>query len=180
MSNSPFRRMIRTSGPDFWRLWYVGLIVATVRWIETVAVGVVVYQRTTAEWKVRMEGGEEIVRTTPPNGHYEAVVKETITNGTPAYAGVFRMGDDTATEYDRVLQVATRLVAYQNSQAASQRMADDHDRPFDRGHCLDHRPGVAVKVSPPGPRTASRRQWHGDRTPRAKESRAPAGLPNAP
>jgi hypothetical protein len=22
--------------PDFWRLWYVGLIIATVRWLETV------------------------------------------------------------------------------------------------------------------------------------------------
>ena len=46
MSNSPFRRMIKASAPDFWRLWYVGLIVATVRWLETIAVGVVVYQRT--------------------------------------------------------------------------------------------------------------------------------------
>ena len=46
MSNSPFRRMIEASPPDFWRLWYVGLIVATVRWLETIAVGVVVYQRT--------------------------------------------------------------------------------------------------------------------------------------
>ena len=44
MSNSPFRRMI--GAPDFWRLWYVGLIVSTVRWLETIAVGVVVYQRT--------------------------------------------------------------------------------------------------------------------------------------
>ena len=32
--------------PDFWRLWYVGLIVSIVRWLETVVVGVVVYQQT--------------------------------------------------------------------------------------------------------------------------------------
>src|ERR1700748_1473619 len=40
--------------PDFWRLWYVGLIVATVRWVETVAVGVVVYQRTDSAFLVSM------------------------------------------------------------------------------------------------------------------------------
>jgi hypothetical protein len=112
---------------------------------------VVIYQRTTAEWKVRMEGGEEIVRTTPPNGHYEAVVKETITNGTPAYAGVFRMGDDTATEYDRVLQVATRLVAYQNSQAASQRMADDHDANVNT-HVYRHLDAVGLRIPGRNPR----------------------------
>ena len=31
---------------DFWRLWLVGTVVSTVRWLETVAVGVVVYQQT--------------------------------------------------------------------------------------------------------------------------------------
>jgi MFS family permease len=31
---------------DFWRLWFVGLVVFTVRWVETVAVGVFVYQHT--------------------------------------------------------------------------------------------------------------------------------------
>ena len=54
MSNSPFRRMIAASAPDFWRLWYVGLIVATVRWLETIAVGVVVYQRTDSAFLVSM------------------------------------------------------------------------------------------------------------------------------
>ena len=54
MTNSPFRRMIRASAPDFWRLWYVGLIVFTVRWLETVAVGVVVYQRTNSAFLVSM------------------------------------------------------------------------------------------------------------------------------
>src|ERR1700747_3382595 len=46
--------MIKFGGPDFWRLWYVGLIVATVRWLETVAVGVVVYQRTGSAFIVAM------------------------------------------------------------------------------------------------------------------------------
>ena len=52
--DSPFRRMIRASVPDFWRLWSVGLVVFTVRWLETVAVGVVVYQRTGSAFLVAM------------------------------------------------------------------------------------------------------------------------------
>jgi MFS family permease len=52
VSNLPFRRTI--GAPDFWRLWYVGLIVATVRWLETIAVGVVVYQRTDSAFLVSM------------------------------------------------------------------------------------------------------------------------------
>jgi MFS family permease len=52
VGNSPFRRMI--DAPDFWRLWFVGLIVATVRWVETVAVGIVVYQRTDSAFLVSM------------------------------------------------------------------------------------------------------------------------------
>ena len=52
MSNLPLRRMI--DAPDFWRLWYVGLIISTVRWVETVAVGVVVYQRTDLAFLVSM------------------------------------------------------------------------------------------------------------------------------
>lgn len=54
MIDSPFRRMIRESPPDFWRLWFVGLVVFTVRWLETVAVGVVVYQRTGSAFLVAM------------------------------------------------------------------------------------------------------------------------------
>ncbi len=54
VSDSPFRQMIRVSTPDFWRLWYVGLIVFTVRWLETVAVGVVVYQKTNSAFLVAM------------------------------------------------------------------------------------------------------------------------------
>ena len=46
--------MIAISAPDFWRLWYVGLIVSTVRWLETVVVGIVVYQRTDSAFLVSM------------------------------------------------------------------------------------------------------------------------------
>jgi MFS family permease len=50
VSSFPLRRMI--DAPDFWRLWYVGLIISTVRWVETVAVGIVVYQRTDSAFLV--------------------------------------------------------------------------------------------------------------------------------
>lgn len=52
MRKSPFRRII--DAPDFWRLWWIGLIIATVRWVETVAVGIVVYQRTESAFLVAM------------------------------------------------------------------------------------------------------------------------------
>ena len=42
----PFRHMLCTIPADFWRLWYVGMIASTVRWVETVVVGVVVYEKT--------------------------------------------------------------------------------------------------------------------------------------
>ena len=52
VTDSPFRRMIHASAPDFWRLWFVGLIISVVRWLETIAVGVVVYQRTESAFAV--------------------------------------------------------------------------------------------------------------------------------
>jgi len=54
VSSAPFRRIIEATAPDFWRLWYVGLIVSTVRWLETIVVGVVVYQRTDSAFLVSM------------------------------------------------------------------------------------------------------------------------------
>jgi MFS family permease len=38
--------MLRALPGDFWRLWFVGAVLTTVRWLETVAVGIVVYQQT--------------------------------------------------------------------------------------------------------------------------------------
>ncbi len=40
----PMQQLLLAGCPDFWRLWSVGLVVFTVRWLETVAVGVFVYQ----------------------------------------------------------------------------------------------------------------------------------------
>ena len=44
--------MSRPPSPDFWRLWYAGLVISTVRWLETVVVGIVVYQQTNSAFVV--------------------------------------------------------------------------------------------------------------------------------
>jgi MFS family permease len=51
---SPFRRLMLSGRTDFWRLWFVGLVVFVVRWLETVAVAIVVYQRTDSPFQVAM------------------------------------------------------------------------------------------------------------------------------
>lgn len=44
--DTSFRQMLRAIPMDYWRLWYVGMTVTTVRWLETVAMGIVVYAQT--------------------------------------------------------------------------------------------------------------------------------------
>ena len=41
-----FRHVLSTMPMDYWRLWYVGMVASTVRWLETVVMGIVVYQQT--------------------------------------------------------------------------------------------------------------------------------------
>lgn len=48
------RRLFQADRADFWRLWSVGLVVFLVRWMETIAVGVIVYQRTNSAFLVAM------------------------------------------------------------------------------------------------------------------------------
>ena len=48
------QRLLLAGCPDFWRLWSVGLVVFTVRWLETVAVGVFVYQHSRSAFLVAM------------------------------------------------------------------------------------------------------------------------------
>jgi MFS family permease len=48
------QRLLLAGCPDFWRLWSVGLVVFTVRWLETVAVGVFVYQDSGSAFLVAM------------------------------------------------------------------------------------------------------------------------------
>jgi MFS family permease len=42
------------AAPDFWRLCFVGLVVFVVRWLETIAIAVFVYQRTGSPFSVAM------------------------------------------------------------------------------------------------------------------------------
>ncbi len=51
---SPLRRLLRPEFADFWHLWSVGLVVFSVRGLETVAIGVFVYQRTNSAFLVAM------------------------------------------------------------------------------------------------------------------------------
>ena len=53
-ADSPFRSVLQAMPADFWRLWFVGMIASTVRWLETVVVGVVVYQQTGSAFVVAM------------------------------------------------------------------------------------------------------------------------------
>ncbi len=53
-TDGSFGHVLRTSPMDFWRLWYVGMLVSTVRWLETVAMGIVVYQQTGSALVVAM------------------------------------------------------------------------------------------------------------------------------
>lgn len=46
--------MLRALPGDFWRLWFVGMVISTVRWLETVAVGIVVYEQTGSPFVVAM------------------------------------------------------------------------------------------------------------------------------
>ncbi|MGE0417956.1 MAG: MFS transporter [Acetobacteraceae bacterium] len=53
-SRPPIRSLMAAGYADFWRLWTVGLVVFVVRWLETVAVAVVVYERTDSAFLVAM------------------------------------------------------------------------------------------------------------------------------
>ena len=126
-------------------------IVPDPRHIVQDAPWIVIYQRTTAAWETSMVDKKLVTKTDEPNGHYEAVVKQTIVDGETQYQGVFRMDDDTANEYDQVLRVAKNLVAYINQQAASQQMADDFDR---KSNIKEYRllDSVGVRIAGKNPR----------------------------
>src|SRR5262249_16002976 len=53
-TTAPARPAWLIDSADFWRLWCVGLLVFTVRWVETVAIGVFVYQHTGSAFLVAM------------------------------------------------------------------------------------------------------------------------------
>src|SRR5208283_1709473 len=51
---TPARMSLLFANRDFWRLWYAGLIVFVVRWLETLAVAVFVYRATNSPFLVAM------------------------------------------------------------------------------------------------------------------------------
>lgn len=54
LPESRFRSLLLAGRVDFWRLWSVGLVVFTVRWLETIAIAVFVYERTHSPFLVAM------------------------------------------------------------------------------------------------------------------------------
>jgi MFS family permease len=54
VAKRPMQQSLMAGFPDFWRLWSVGLVVFTVRWLETVAVGVFVYQSSHSAFLVAL------------------------------------------------------------------------------------------------------------------------------
>jgi MFS family permease len=53
-TDSRFQALMQAGNGDFRRLWFVGMMVFVVRWLETVAVGVVVYEKTNSALLVAM------------------------------------------------------------------------------------------------------------------------------
>lgn len=53
-ADSSVRTLFDARYTDYWRLWTVGFVVFVVRWLETVAIGVFVYQRTDSAFLVAM------------------------------------------------------------------------------------------------------------------------------
>jgi MFS family permease len=88
---SPFRRLLLSGRDDFWRLWFVGLVVFVVRWLETIAVGIVVYQRTGEAFLVAMV---TMLRVLPMGlfGAFLGALAERIQRRTALIAVIILMG----------------------------------------------------------------------------------------
>jgi MFS family permease len=93
---SPFRRLLLSGRDDFWRLWFVGLVVFVVRWLETIAVGIVVYQRTGSAFQVAMM---TMLRLLPMGlfGAFLGALAERIERRTALIAVIILMGSTSFT-----------------------------------------------------------------------------------
>ncbi len=54
VAEAPLRGLFAARYANYWRLWSVGLVVFIVRWLETIAVAVFVYERTDSAFLVAM------------------------------------------------------------------------------------------------------------------------------
>src|SRR5580692_4953484 len=78
---------------DFWRLWYAGLIVFVVRWLETLAVAVFVYRATGSPFLVAMMTMLRLL----PMGLFGVVLGAmALMGGTSASLAVLAYGGDLA------------------------------------------------------------------------------------
>jgi MFS family permease len=91
-----FRRLLLAGRDDFWRLWFVGLVVFVVRWLETIAVGIVVYQRTGSPFLVAVM---TMLRLLPMGlfGAFIGALAERIERRTALIAVVILMGSTSFT-----------------------------------------------------------------------------------
>jgi MFS family permease len=94
--DAPFRRLLLSGRDDFWRLWFVGLVVFVVRWLETIAVGIVVYQRTGSAFLVAMV---TMLRVLPMGlfGAFLGALAERIERRTALIAVIILMGSTSFT-----------------------------------------------------------------------------------
>ena len=92
---APARMSLLLANADFWRLWYAGLIVFVVRWLETLAVAVFVYRATGSPFLVAMMTMMRLV----PMGLFGAVlgaVAERIERRTAQLGVIVLMGGTSA------------------------------------------------------------------------------------
>ena len=101
-----FRRLLLAGRDDFWRLWFVGLVTFVVRWLETIAIGIVVYQRTGSAFLVAMM---TMLRILPMGlfGAFLGALAERIERRTTLIAVIILMGSTSFTL--AVLAYAGRL-----------------------------------------------------------------------
>ncbi|HEY3847619.1 MAG TPA: MFS transporter [Acetobacteraceae bacterium] len=94
--DAPYRRLLLSGRDDFWRLWFVGLVVFVVRWLETIAVGIVVYQRTGSAFLVAMV---TMLRVLPMGlfGAFLGALAERIERRTALIAVIILMGSTSFT-----------------------------------------------------------------------------------
>jgi MFS family permease len=104
----PVRLPVLFANGDFWRLWYAGLIVFVVRWLETLAMAVFTYQATHSPFLVAMMTMLRLL----PMGLFGAVlgaVAERVERRTAQIGVIVLMGTTSGTmavlAYDGHLQV---------------------------------------------------------------------------
>jgi MFS family permease len=93
---APARTSVLFANSDFWRLWYAGLILFVVRWLETLAIAVFVYRATHSPFLVAIM----VMLRLLPMGLFGAVlgaVAERVERRTAQIGVILLMGSSSAT-----------------------------------------------------------------------------------